>query len=283
MKSTHILSTMTVRSLFAVVGAALLVVQSHGLSVKSSADSRRAFLQQVSTATVAAATGLTSMPTASLAVTGERKVNAKLLGYGLPPVQNIPGLTPLCEIYGKGANRFPLLVTFQYPFDWVVVTPSNNANGEDGTIQAGEYAKGDTATLYVNQDMGNVKNVAEQDKEFFKNAVIKAISQKGDNVYQNFKVTGIEPTKGEYKGQDYVLVDFKYELLTGAGFEVDRVGTASVTSEGDAVEVLWTAVTRQRYKKMADTLRTIAKSFRCYADGINMSSELVDSSQYTKF
>jgi hypothetical protein len=72
-------------------------------------------------------------------------------------VQNIPGLTPLCEIYGKGANRFPLLVTFQYPFDWVVVTPSNNANGEDGTIQAGEYAKGDTATLYVNQDMGNVK------------------------------------------------------------------------------------------------------------------------------
>lgn len=156
-KSADILSTMTIRSLVAVVGAALLVVQSHGLSVKSSADSRRAFLQQVSTATVAAATGLTSMPTASLAVTGERKVNAKLLGYGLPPVQNIPGLTPLCEIYGKGANRFPLLVTFQYPFDWVVVTPSNNANGEDGTIQAGEYAKGDTATLYVNQDMGNVK------------------------------------------------------------------------------------------------------------------------------
>lgn len=97
------------------------------------------------------------MPTASLAVTGEKKVNAKLLGYGLPPVQSIPGLTPLCEIYGKGQNRSPLLVTFAYPFDWVVVTPSNNVNGEDGTIQAGEYAKGDTATLFVNPSMGNVK------------------------------------------------------------------------------------------------------------------------------
>jgi len=96
-------------------------------------------------------------------------------------------------------------------------------------------------------------------------------------------VTGIEPTKGEYRDQDYVLVDFKYELLTGAGFEVDRIGTASVTSEGDAVEVLWTAVTRQRYKKMADTLRTIAKSFRCYADGLNLSQEMVDASQFSAF
>lgn len=143
--------------LFSVI-AALLVGQSHALSMTAnSADSRRTFLQKVSTASVAAATGLTSMPTASLAVTGEKKVNAKLLGYGLPPQPSISGLTPLCDIYGKGANRFPLLVTFQYPFDWVVVTPSNNANGEDGTIQAGEYAKGDTATLYVNSEMGNVK------------------------------------------------------------------------------------------------------------------------------
>jgi hypothetical protein len=29
-------------------------------------------------------------------------------------------------------------------------------NGEDGTIQAGEYAKGDTATLFVYQDEGKV-------------------------------------------------------------------------------------------------------------------------------
>lgn len=148
---------MTIRSLLAATVAALLVGHSHALSMTMTSDSRRAFLQRVSTATVAAATGLTAMPSTSFAVTGEKKVNAKLASFGLPPVQSMSGLTPLCEIYGKGQNRSPLLVTFSYPFDWVVVTPSNNANGEDGTISAGEYAKGDTATLFVNPASGNVK------------------------------------------------------------------------------------------------------------------------------
>ena len=35
--------------------------------------------------------------------------------------------------------------------------PSQDVNGEDGTIQAGEYAKGDTATLYVYQDEGKIE------------------------------------------------------------------------------------------------------------------------------
>lgn len=68
-----------------------------------------------------------------------------------------------------------------------------------------------------------------------------------------------------------MLVDFKYELLTGAGFEVDRTGVASVTSQGDAVEVLWAASTRQRFKKMEPVLRDIASSFRCYTDGLNLA------------
>jgi hypothetical protein len=72
-----------------------------------------------------------------------------------------------------------------------------------------------------------------------------------------------------------MIVDFRYELLTGAGFEVDRRGVASVTSEGAAVEVLWTATTRQRFKKLEPTLRDIAGSFRCYTDGLNFSEELM--------
>lgn len=44
-----------------------------------------------------------------------------------------------------------------------------------------------------------------------------------------------------------MICDFKYELLTGAGFEVDRRGVAAITSQGPAVEVLWTASTRERY------------------------------------
>ena len=76
----------------------------------------------------------------------------------------------------------------------------------------------------------------------------KAISQKSANIYQNFKVTKIEPQSGAaYNGQEYVICDFKYELLTGAGFEVDRRGIAAITSQGPAVEVLWAASTRERY------------------------------------
>ena len=73
-----------------------------------------------------------------------------------------------------------------------------------------------------------------------------------------------------------MVCDFKYELLTGAGFEVDRVGVASVTSTGTAAEVLWTASTRQRYKKTEQQLRNIADSFRCYSDGLDMTKVVYD-------
>ena len=186
-------------------------------------------------------------------------------------MNEIPGgFSPLLEIWGKSGNRSPLLVNFAHPLDWVVTLPSQDMNGEDGTIQAGEYAKGDTATLFVYQDAGPVANVAEQPKSFFENALIKSISQKGANIYQDFKVTNTEVRNGEYKDQKYVIVDFKYTLLTGAGFEVQRKGVASVTSVGDAVEVLWTATIAARYKKLEPNLRSIAGSFRCYADGLNL-------------
>jgi hypothetical protein len=160
-------------------------------------------------------------------------------------------MVPLLEVWGKGKNRFPLLVLMNHPITWVVTLPSIDVNGEDGTIQAGEYAKGDTATLFVYQDEGHVNNIASADKSLFERALIKAISQKGANMYQNFKVTKIVPQQGpEYDGQQYVMCDFKYELLTGAGFEVDRRGVAAITSEGPAVEVLWAASTRERYAKV---------------------------------
>lgn len=207
------------------------------------------------------------------AITGDKKVNAKLRGYGLPAMENVSGLTSLLEVYGKGANRFPLLVQFSYPLSWVVTKPSNDVNGEDGTVQAGDYAKGDTATFFVNEDAGNVKNIGEQSKLFYERAVVKAISQKGDNIYQDFKVTKFKISPDN---PNYVIVDFKYTLLTGAGFEVGRKGVASITSEGKAVELLWCAVTEQRYKKMEETLRNIAGSFRVYAEGVNFSGELYE-------
>lgn len=77
--------------------------------------------------------------------------------YGLPPTAKPPnGLNPLLEVWGKGKNRFPLLVLMNHPITWVVTLPSNDVNGEDGTIQAGEYAKGDTATFFVYQEPGHI-------------------------------------------------------------------------------------------------------------------------------
>jgi hypothetical protein len=80
--------------------------------------------------------------------------------------------------------------------------------------------------------------------------LIKAISQKGTNVYQSFKVLKVTPQTGpEYNGQEYAIVDFKYELLTGAGFEVERRGIAAITSQGPGVETFWAASIRARYVK----------------------------------
>jgi hypothetical protein len=236
--------------------------------------SRRAFISQ---AAVSSAVLLGSLagsgvmaPLPAQAISGDKKVNAKLAGYGLPALEKTPdGMIPLLEVYGKGKNRTPLLVSFSHPLSWVVTLPSNTVNGEDGTVQAGDYGKGDTATFFLYTDPGLVKDFASQPKDVFDKAIRKSIGQKGDNMYQNFKLTKVSPV-----GSDYVIVDFKYQLITGAGFEVDRVGVASITSVGSAVQVLWTATTAARYKKMETIMRDIAASFRCYADGLDLSDEL---------
>lgn len=234
-------------------------------------DDRRAFLTKIAIATA----GLSSLPTKEALAFGDgglKKINSQLSMYGLPSMGRVPdGFSPLLELYGKGKNREPLLVQFLYPSDWIVQLPNINANGEEGTVQAGQYQAGDTATFYLLKGGEKVEDLAAQPKEFFQNAVIKAISQKGSNIYQNFKVTKVEPSKGGYKDQSYMIVDFKYDLLTGAGFEVQRRGVASVTNQGGSVQVLWTASTAVRYKKTEDKLRTIASSFRCYSDGLSLA------------
>jgi len=226
--------------------------------------------------TSAAIAGFSSIllqPSPALAY-GLGKANDKLASYGLPKLSGVPkGYSALAEIYGRGANRSPILVAFGFPLDWVVTLPSQDVNGEDGTIQAGEYAKGDTATFFVLPNQSKVENIQEKDKAFFKSAVIAAISQKGDNMYQDFKITKVEPVTAD--NGKYVLIDFKYTLLTGAGFEVERKGVASITSAGEGVQLLWSASIAARYKnKTEGQLRSIVNSFRCYADGLNFSADL---------
>jgi len=245
-------------------------------------SSRRSFFGQVGStgAAIAVAGGFASGVLApgvepAQALGGKlKRANSLLTGYGLPAITDLPdGFSPLVELYGKGANRDPLLVQFYHPVDWVVTLPNVDPfNGEDGTIQAGQYSAGDTATLFLLKE--NIDDISTQSKDFYRDCVVKAISQKGDNMYQNFKVTKVVQKNGEYKDQKYVIVDFKYELLTGAGFQVDRQGVASITNVGGNVEVLWAATIFSRYKKTEKSLRTITDSFRCYADGLKFSSSI---------
>lgn len=240
-----------------------------------SSTTRRGFMDNVASATAAIAGASSVLMTPSPAMAyGLNKANDRLASYGLPALSNIPnGYSALAEIYGKGANRSPLLVAFGFPLDWVVTLPNQDVNGEDGTIQAGEYAKGDTATFFVVPNEGKVENIQEQDKGFLKSALIAAISQKGSNVYQDFKIIKAEPVTVD--NAKYMLVDFKYTLLTGAGFEVERKGVASVTSAGNGVQLLWAASIAARYKnKTEGQLRTIVQSFRVYSDGLNFSADL---------
>lgn len=83
-------------------------------------------------------------------------------------------------------------------------------------------------------------------------------------MYQNFKVVKSGKGPKGANGTQYYIVDFKYELLTGAGFTVDRKGVASVAQLKNNVVALVTATTAQRYKKLGDDLRNMAESFRCY-------------------
>lgn len=263
------------------MGAPLFMVSKD--SESSHASNRRVFFTQSVAAVAAWNALLLPVPSAVAAVSGVGKVNTKLKSFGLPPVTAVPdGFAPLLEIYGKGKNRTPLLVTFSHPLSWVVTLPSNNVNGEDGTIQAGDYGKGDTATLYVyNPENGaGSGDITTQPKELFEAALKRCISQRGDNMYQNFKLTKLVPGStlgGAAAASGYMYADFKYQLLTGAGFEVDRKGVAAITSEGGgkSVQVLWAASTDARYKKTEPTLRNIVQSFRCYADGLNFSEDLV--------
>lgn len=124
-------------------------------------DDRRAFLSKVATASAAitAATFFPSVPQPALAFGGAlNKVNGKLSAYGLPQLKDVPGgFSPLLELYGKAKNRKPLLVEFLFPSDWVVVLPNVDVNGEEGTIQAGQYSAGDTATFFVVKDAEKVE------------------------------------------------------------------------------------------------------------------------------
>merc|ERR1712146_522182 len=164
----------------------------------------------------------------------QSSANKELAKYGIseafPSIP--PGFSPAIEVYGKQNSakkvRSTYLIKFLYPFPWVIARPNIDANGEEGTVSAGDYQKGDSATFYTGDlpDSGDFYT----SKGAVQDVVQQAISQKGDNLNQELKILKSYDSVKDKEGKEYKLVEFKYELLTGAGFTVDRKGVASITT-----------------------------------------------------
>lgn len=60
--------------------------------------------------------------------------------------------------------------------------------------------------------------------------------------------------------------EYSYTLLTGAGFEIDRLGVGSIVSVKDSksTQMMLGASTDIRFKKVKASLEEIADSFRVY-------------------
>ena len=191
-----------------------------------------------------------ALPRPAAAADLNTRKQSKLDKLGLPPLDKIPGgFAPVLSSVNQDQSLF---VEFLRPDGWLVVKPSVNTNGEDGTVSAGDYGKGDSAALYVS-DLRPAT-----DKAYYAKLLKGGIAQKGGGeLYQEFKVRKVTPGAP-------TTVDFSYELLTGAGFIVERRGVAAVTDVNGKSQALLAVTTSARFKGLEPKLRTIADSFRCY-------------------
>ena len=219
--------------------------------------------------TAALVVGQALAPSSALAM-NEDKFKAQLKGYGLPTPPKTPdGFFPVLEVYGKvaaatednkaGVTLDPLLVSFNSPSAWLVQRPNIDVNGEDGTISTGDYGKGDSAALFVTTKKGSFD---ETDKQYLAEVIYNGLTQKAA-VIQNLKLKKARKLEAATE-TPYILVEYTYELITGAGFEIARKGVGSVTSVGNSVEAMITASTDIRFKKVETQLIEIAQSFRVY-------------------
>ncbi|CAJ1387344.1 unnamed protein product [Effrenium voratum] len=153
----------------------------------------------------------------------------------------------------------PTIVRFLCPPFWSVAKPQIDYNGASGTVQINNYAKGDSATVFVDAEFKG--NVADMQVKEAKATLFRALTLKGTSSLQGLKVNKVSEVEGL---PNYKLVDFEWTLFTGAGFEIDRDGFAMITqiSPGGPLQVFWGGVVSTRYREMKDTLLDVVKSFR---------------------
>jgi len=154
----------------------------------------------------------------------------------------------------------PTIVRFLAPPFWSVATPRVDYNGASGTIQINNYAKGDSATVFIDTEFkGNLQDMKQAD---FKKSFFRALTLKGSASLQGLSIGKVSDLEG---APNYKLVSFDWTLFTGAGFEIDRDGFAVVTqlTPGGPLQIFWGGVVSTRFKEMKETLLDVIKSFRC--------------------
>ncbi|CAM9839871.1 unnamed protein product [Ectocarpus sp. 6 AP-2014] len=238
----------------------------------SSACSRSEALSTFGAAVLGAVVVGTGVP-APASAGSVAEANKRLSEYNLPPVVEVPGgFNTLLEGYGKdgalknslgSSNRDPILVTWNYPKGWIVQRPNTDTNKEAGTVSTGDYGRGDSAGLFV-ASKSLIGGSSLSSKDTMEGVLKKALSQKGENQFQSFKLKSVKDGETDFNGNKYYIADFQYELLTGAGFTVERKGVASVTQIGNSVNAVVGATTANRAKTVKPQLQEIARSFRVY-------------------
>eukprot|EP00903_Cladosiphon_okamuranus_P017704 g16303.t1 len=242
------------------------------LDGESSACSRSEALGRIGAAFLGAVVVGAGVP-APASAASVAEANRKLSQFNLPPVVDVPdGFNTLLEGYGKdgdlknslgSSNRDPILVTWNYPKGWIVQRPNTDTNKEAGTVSTGDYGRGDSAGLFV-APKSLMGGSSLSSKEVMEGVVRKALSQKGENQFQSFKLKSVKDGVTDFNGNKYYIADFQYELLTGAGFTVERKGVASVAQVGNSVTAVVGATTANRAKTVKPQLQEIATSFRVY-------------------
>jgi len=214
-----------------------------------------------------AATPLAPAPAAAKSL---EEAAAQLATYGVPqiaPKEGPPGgwkivVEPIGLASDAEYGRFklgaePQVVTFNVPPLWVVSVPNIDFNGAAGTVQANDYGKGDSATLYVDTKFkGDFNEFGKKDALI---AMKKALTMKGKGFIEGLKIIKVRDGAPGYK-----ILEYDYEIESAAGFSINRNGLASVTQTGDAgnLQIFWTGVVTPRWGDMEGTMQKIVDSFR---------------------
>lgn len=162
------------------------------------------------------------------------------------------------SMYGKfKLGSEPQVMRFLCPPLWVLSRPNIDYNGAAGTVMINDYGKGDSVTLFVDVNFnGKLETMKNED---FNAEIFKALTQKGKAFIQDLKIRKVTDGAPGYK-----LVEYTYEIESGAGFSINRTGIASVAqvSEVGHLQMFWGGVVTPRWETMKEKLETIVKSFR---------------------